>query len=124
MKDLSIEAVSWVPFTNVVGQTGPPLNAIIVPRSCGFGGGVAVQAAVWGAGAMKFEPFTVKVNVALPGVAAAGVMLVIKGVAGITASIWKVAEFWLNPPPGPGFEAVICAMPGNATSEASTVSAI
>ena len=30
---LSIDAVSCVPLTNVVGQTGLPLNAIIVPRS-------------------------------------------------------------------------------------------
>jgi len=126
MFDLSIDAVNWLPLTNVVGQTGAPLNAIIVPRSCGFGVGLlGVQGgAACGCGAMKFEPFTVRVNVAPPGVAVAGLMLVIKGVAGTTGSIRNVAEFWLNPPPGAGFDAVICACPGDATSVAKTVSAI
>ena len=67
---------------------------------------------------------SVSVNVLPPGTAVPGLMLLISGVAGTTGSILKVAAFWLKPPPGAGFEAVICAIPGAATSEAKTVSAI
>jgi hypothetical protein len=75
-------------------------------------------------GGVKFEPFTVRVNALPPGVALPGLTLLISGVAGTTGSILNVAEFWLKPPPGAGFEAVICAIPGVATSEAKIVRAI
>jgi hypothetical protein len=75
-------------------------------------------------GAMKFEPFTVKVNALPPGVALPGLTLLISGVVGTTGSMLNVAAFWLKPPPGAGFDAVICASPGLATSEAKIVSAI
>jgi hypothetical protein len=35
-----------------------------------------------------------------------------------------VAAFWLIPPPGIGFDTVTAALPGDATSDASTVIAI
>lgn len=97
------------------------MNSTVEPRSCGFcgagGGG-------WGVGAIKFEPLTVIVKEAPPGVAVVGVTLLISGLAGTTGSMINVAEFWLSPPPGAGFEAVICAIPGVATSEAKTARAI
>jgi hypothetical protein len=73
-------------------------------------------------GATKFAPFplTVKVKEAPPGLAVPGLMLAISGVTALTGLITKVAEFWLRPPPGAGFDAVMVAIPGEATSDAKT----
>lgn len=94
---------------------GLVLNSTIEPASCGTAGFV---------GAIKFEPFTVSVNAAPAGLADVGLTLVISGAEGCTAVIRNVAAVWLNPPPGPGFEAVIWASPGTATSEGRIASAI
>ena len=101
-------------MTNVVGW-GLVLNSTIEPACCGTAGFE---------GAIKFEPFTVRVNAAPAGLADVGLTLVIIGAAGWTEVIRNVAAVWLNPPPGPGFDAVIWASPGTATSEGKIASAI
>lgn len=117
----SIDAVSWFALTKVV-DCGLLLNCTIEPANCAQDGGV--HGGMGFAGAIKFEPLTVSVNVAPAGLAVAGLMPVIEGVAACTGLIMNVAEFWLKPPPGAGFEAVICAIPAVATSEGRTASAI
>jgi hypothetical protein len=74
-------------------------------------------------GGMKFDPFTVNVNAAPFGLTLVGLTLEISGVATVTGLMMMVAAVWLKPPPGGGFEMVICAIPGLATSDASTAMA-
>jgi hypothetical protein len=74
--------------------------------------------------ATKFDPLTVTVNAAPFGLAVAGLRLEISGEFSCVARIWNVAAFWLIPPPGIGFDTVTAALPGDATSDASTVIAI
>jgi hypothetical protein len=74
--------------------------------------------------AMKFEPFTVRVNAAPFGLAVVGLRLAISGEFVCVGNIVNGAALMVIPPPGSGFETVTSAVPAVATSEARTVMAI
>jgi hypothetical protein len=103
-------------------QRGLPFQATTEPEKGGIGGFALHRLSALPA--TKFDPFTVTVNVAPFGASVVGLRLEIRGEFGCVARIWNVAAFWLTPPPGIGFETVTAAVPGDATSDASTVIAI
>ena len=70
------------------------------------------------------EPFTVSVNAAPFGLAVVGLTVAISGVFNCVGNTVNGAAFVVIPPPGSGFETVTSEVPGDATSEASTVIAI
>jgi hypothetical protein len=115
-----IWAVNCVELTNAVVR-GPPFQATTEPENGGGGLGVSGLLAL---PATKFEPFTVTVNAAPLGLAVVGLRLAISGVFVCVGNTVNGAAFAVMPPPGSGFETVTSEVPGDATSEASTVIAI
>src|ERR1700733_10892746 len=114
-------AVSWVELTNAVVR-GLPFQATTDPEKGGCGGTVGLG--MFALPAIKFEPFTVRVNAAPFGLAVAGLRLEISGVLVCVGNTVNGAALMVIPPPGSGLETVTSAVPAVATSEARTVMAI
>src|ERR1700722_2871199 len=125
MSVISMVAVNCVGITKAVVR-GLLLNCTIDPWAWAQTGGLmgipsgrqAGGGGVTGATKGAPLPLTVRVNAAPPGLAVTGVILEMSGVALLTGLMMKVTAFWLGPPPGAGLEAVMTALPGEATSEA------
>jgi hypothetical protein len=113
-------AVSWVVLTKAVVR-GLPFQATTEPENGGAGLGIA---GLFALPATKLEPFTVSVNAAPFGLAVVGLRLAISGELVCVGNTVNGAALIVIPPPGSGFETVTSEVPGDATSEASTVMAI
>src|SRR5271163_5272638 len=113
-------AVNCVELTNAVVR-GLPLKATTEPENGGSGGmgGLGMLALP----ETKFEPFTVSMNVAPFGLALGGLILEISGVFVCVGNTVNGAALMVIPPPGSGFDTVTSEVPGDATSEAKTVTA-
>src|SRR5271169_5771717 len=112
-------AVNCVELTNAVVR-GLPLKATTEPE---YGGGGFGMAGLLALPETKFEPFTVSMNAEPLGLALDGLILEISGEFVCVGYTVNGAALRLIPPPGSGFDTVTSEVPGDATSEAKTVTA-